>query len=421
MAASIDSRKENKAMNKIDPRKPEAQSRLPVLTLSLSMLLASLGTSIANIALPTLAADLSLPIHNVQWVVTSYLAALTITVVFAGRLGDRFGLRRMLLIGLSLFLLASLLCGLSTGLWQLVTARALQGVGAAFLMTLSVALARELAGEDRIGRAMGLLGTTSALGTAFGPTLGGTLLAVADWHFLFFVLVPFGMLGLALSYRSLPPDTAEQTQSAGLVGLPPMTLLPSLLANLLVAAVMMTTLVVGPFFLGIALGLGTASIGLAMSIGPAISILSGVPSGHLVDRLGANRVMLLGLAALATGAFGLAILPGYLGLVGYVVAIAVLTPGYQLFQAANNTSVMAGVTKDQRGVASGLLGLSRNLGLVAGASAMAAVFAAGVGASTIDTASSSAVAHGMALTFALAGGLILLAIGITITAQRLRR
>ena len=133
--------------------------------LALSMLLASLGTSIANIALPALAGAFAAPFHAVQWVVVAYLAALTVSVVAVGRLGDRYGLRRMHLAGLALFAAASLLCGLAPSLWLLIAARALQGVAAAFLMTLSMALMRETAGDARLGRAMGLLGTVSALGT----------------------------------------------------------------------------------------------------------------------------------------------------------------------------------------------------------------------------------------------------------------
>ncbi len=139
--------------------------------LALSMLLASLGTSIANIALPTLSQAFSAPFHDVQWVVVAYLATLTISVVIAGRLGDKYGLKPMHIAGLGLFSLVSLFCGLAPNLWFLIGARAIQGGGAAFLTALAMALMRETAGEQRLGRAMGLLGTVSALGTALGPSL----------------------------------------------------------------------------------------------------------------------------------------------------------------------------------------------------------------------------------------------------------
>ena len=97
-----------------------------------------------------------------------------------------------------------------------------------------------------------------------------------------------------------------------------------------------------------------------------------------------------------------------------MISIIVLTPGYQLFQAANNTAALAEVSKDRRGTVSGLISLSRNIGLIAGASAMGAVFAFGVGMEEFARATASAIASGMRLTFLLAGGMMLVAIGIAI-------
>ncbi|MHC1548003.1 MFS transporter [Phyllobacterium sp. K27] len=391
--------------------------RRVMATLALSMLLASLGTSIGNIALPTLAEAFSAPFHHVQWVVIAYLAAMTVSVVFVGRLGDRYGLRRMHIAGLVLFCITSLLCGLASSLWLLVGTRALQGIGAAFLMTLTIALARETASEERMGRAMGLLGTVSALGTALGPSLGGVLLSATGWPGIFHVQVPIALLALILALSSLPPDvgsTMQQSAGPRAVRKRITGLLPNLSVNILVAAVMMTTLVVGPFYLGFGLGLTEMRVGIVMSIGPLISIFSGVPSGHAVDTWGARRVLTVGLIMLAVGAFLLSFLPALFGTVGYVLAITVLTPGYQLFQAGNNTAVMADVPKDRRGLVSGLLNLSRNIGLILGASVMGGIFALGVGTSDVEQALPAAITSGMRLVFILAGGMMLAAIWIAL-------
>ncbi len=388
----------------------EAAKRGAVLALALCMLSGSLGTSIANIALPTLAEGFSAPFHQIQWVVTAYLAAMTVSVVFAGRLGDLYGLKRMLLAGLCVFSAASLLCALAPGLWFLVGARALQGLGAAFMMTLTIALVRETAGEALIGRTMGLLGTMSAVGTALGPSLGGVLIEAAGWRSIFVALAGLGVLSAVLAtcllWRS---QSHKKSPLIGLAAFREAGLLSNLTANLLVAAVMMTTLVVGPFYLGLSLGLDPILAGLVMSVGPAISICSGVPSGRLVDAWGPGRVLSVGLGALSLGAFALAFLPEAWGVAGYCIAIAVLTPGYQLFQAANNTSVMSAVSQEQRGTVSGLLSLSRNLGLILGASVMGAVFAFGAGTSTIEDAAADEVAAGMQMTFILAGVLMVTA------------
>lgn len=398
------------------------ERRGATLALSLSMLLASLGTSIANIALPRLAEDFSAPFAEVQGIVVSYLAALTISVVVAGRLGDLYGLKRMQLAGLMLFAVASLLSAMAPDLPLLMAARAVQGVGAAFLMTISMALMRETASEARIGRAMGLLGTVSALGTALGPSLGGALIPLAGWRGIFWVQVPLAALALILAIAALPADRARgKARPANMFAVMEKRLVPNLVVNIVVAAVMMATLVVGPFYLGLALGLKAASVGLVMSVGSVISIVSGVPSGRLVDAWGARAVLSIGLALLAAGAFLLAILPQILDVAGYIAAIIVLTPGYQLFQAANNTAALADVPKERRGMASGLLGLSRNIGLMAGASLMGAVFAYGAGTGDFIHAAPAAISAGMQLTFLLAGGLMIGAIAVVFAGAFERR
>src|SRR6185369_6312840 len=125
-----------------------------------------------------------------------------------------------------------------------------------------------------------------------------------------------------------------------------------LATSALVSTVMMATLVVGPFHLARALGLDPALVGLVVSVGPVVAALSGVPAGQLTDRLGAPRLSVLGLAAMAGGALVLAGLPATLGVGGYLAPLAVITAGYAVFQTANNTVVMADVDADRRGLVS---------------------------------------------------------------------
>ncbi|WP_119157806.1 MFS transporter [Caldimonas tepidiphila] len=433
-------------------------------SLALCVLLPSLGTSIANVALPTLAEAFGASFQQVQWVVLAYLLATTTLIVGVGRLGDLVGRRRLLVAGVFLFTAASALCGLASGLWLLIAARAVQGLGAAVLMALAMALVGEAVPKPRAGRAMGLLGTMSAVGTALGPALGGVLIAGFGWQAVFLVNVPLGMLALVLARRYLPadcpPPKANQvrfdhpgtlllalalaayalamTIGRGSFGIVNMVLLMSaalgaglfvrvearaasplirltrfrdrglsagLAMTALVSTVMMTTLVVGPFYLAGALGLDAARVGLLMSVGPGVAALAGVPAGRLVDRFGAPPLTLCGLAAMVLGCSALQVAAAAPGVTGYVIPLVILTAGYALFQAANNTAVMADVSADQRGVTSGLLNLSRNLGLVTGASLMGAVFALASHASDIATAGPEAVAAGMRVTFAVASAL----------------
>src|SRR5258708_5844608 len=174
--------------------------------LSLSMLLSSLGTSIANVGLPTFAQAFSASFQDVQWVVLAYLLAITTLIVSAGRLGDITGRRRLLLAGIFLFTVASVLCGVAPTLWLLIAARAVQGLGAAVMMALTMAFVGETVAKENTGSAMGLLGTMSAIGTALGPSLGGVLIAGLSWRTIFLVNVPLGILTFLLAHRYLPVD-----------------------------------------------------------------------------------------------------------------------------------------------------------------------------------------------------------------------
>ena len=128
---------------------------------------------------------------------------------------------------------------------------------------------------------------------------------------------------------------------------------------------------------------------------------------------------MVGLAAIAAGCFTLSMLPATLGIPGYVAPIVVTTAGYALFQTANNTSVMTGIRPDQRGVISGMLNLSRNLGLITGASVMGAVFALASATNDISTARPDAVATGMRITFLVAAILIVVALAIAVGSRAL--
>ena len=431
-------------------------------SLALSMLLSSLGTSIANVALPTLARAFDASFQAIQWVVLAYLLASTTVIVSVGRLGDMTGRRRLLLGGIVLFTVASVLCGAAPALWLLIAARAAQGLGAAVMMALTMAFVGETVPKAQIGSTMGLLGTTSAIGTALGPSLGGILISGLGWRAVFLVNVPLGLLTFVLAHRHLPVDRhVPRTERAGFdsvgtlllaltlaayalamtigrrgsfgplnvalllaagccVGLfvlaearvaSPLVRLatfrdPGLTASLamsaLVSTVMMATLVVGPFYLSRELGLEAVLVGLVMSVGPLVAALTGVPAGRLADRFGAPRTTMAGLIAMAAGCFVLAMMPAALGVPGYIVPIALITVGYALFQTANNTAVMADVLPDRRGVVSGLLNLSRNLGLITGASLMGAVFARA----------------GMRITFVVAGILITSGLAVAVGSRR---
>ena len=428
--------------------------------LALAMLLPSLGTSIANVALPTLAAEFSAPIRQVQWVVIAYLLAVTTLVVTTGRLGDLYGRRRLLLGGIAVFALASACCGLAPNLWLLVAGRAMQGAGAALVMALTVAMVSDAVPPQQTGRAVGLLGTVSAVGTALGPSLGGALLAGFGWPALFVVMAGAGGISLLVGYRLFPRDPAgPQTRpaldlagmavlavalgayalgltwgglagavllavaAAGLVAFvrveraatAPMVRLDllrqpafgvRLLTIGLATAIVMATLIVGPFHLSAVLALTPAEVGLVMSVGPGIAALAGVPAGRLADRFGGSRTSAVGLVAMLVGSAAMALLPVATGVAGYIAALGLITAGYALVQAATTSVVLQSAEPGQRGMVAGLLALARNLGLITGASAMGALYA--IGARHAGTAGDA----GLLLTFGAATVLAAVALAL---------
>jgi len=451
---------------------------LALASLSLATLLSSLGTSIASVGLPSLMQAFGASFQSVQWVVLAYLLAITALIVSAGRLADMVGRRPLLLGGIALFTLASVLCGLAPTLWLLIAARAVQGLGAALMMALTLAFVAETVSKEKTGSAMGLLGAMSAIGTTLGPSLGGFLIAGFGWRAIFLVNVPLGLAAFALAWLALPARGKDgevvqgnfdaigtvllaltlaayalaMTLGRGHFGAFNIGLLlaagigvflfgvvqtrarnplirlarydirftASLAMNLVVATVMMATLVVAPFYLSRGLGLDAAVVGVVLSTGPLVSALSALIAGRLTDRLGAPRMMVVGLFTLTVGTFLLSLAATKLGVASYVLPIAVTCFGYALFQTSNNAAVMSDVASAERGVVSGLLNLSRNLGLVTGASLMGAIFAVAStgGQQGQDILTSLAAAHGMQVTFQAATALAVAALFLALLSAR---
>jgi MFS family permease len=340
------------------PIKGKVTGQGSIIGLAVTMMLGSLGVSLPYVALPTLSDAFGVSLQAVHWVVTSYLLAVTTLVVGVGRLGDILGPRKVLLSGLSLFTLATVVCATAPTFWILLAGRAAQGAGAAALMALTLVIARQTVGKDKVGRVMGLLGTMSAIGTALGPAVGGALTAGIGWRAIFLALIPLSTLSLTLVLLTVSsPGTAARRPTAAvdtsgtlllgvsvalyalavsgvtagwtsagllllaiisLVGfvlverriaaplvhfamLTDAKLVAGLTSNMLTSAVMMATLVVGPFYLSRGLGLDIATVGVVVSVGPIVAAISGVPAGFIVDKFGSRAVLIAGLAQVLAG------------------------------------------------------------------------------------------------------------------------
>jgi EmrB/QacA subfamily drug resistance transporter len=183
---------------------------LALYVLCLASLMIVLDATIVNVALPSIREDLGFSQTSLAWVVNAYLLTYGGCLLLGGRLGDLFGHRRLFLIGISLFTLASLACGVATSQAFLIAARSVQGVGGAIASAVSLSLMMTLFTEpaDR-AKAMGVFGFVAAGGGSIGVTLGGILTDSLDWHWIFLVNFPIGIAVVALSLKLLPAARIE--------------------------------------------------------------------------------------------------------------------------------------------------------------------------------------------------------------------
>ena len=187
---------------------PQTRSPWPALwALVIGFFMILVDTTIVSVANPAIKAALDPDtnnLDNVVWVTSAYLLAYAVPLLITGRLGDRFGPKNIYLIGLAIFTLASLACGLSGSLELLIVARAVQGVGAALMTPQTMAVITRTFPPDRRGAAMGLWGATAGVATLVGPLAGGLLVDGLGWEWIFFINIPVGVVAFVLAWRLVP-------------------------------------------------------------------------------------------------------------------------------------------------------------------------------------------------------------------------
>lgn len=181
-----------------------------LFALCLGFFMILVDSTIVSVATPAIISELQADVNDVVWVTSAYLLAYAVPVLITGRLGDRFGPKRLYLAGLTVFTLASLWCGLTSTIEGLIAARVVQGLGASMITPQTMAIITRIFAVERRGKAMALWGATAGVATLVGPILGGVLVDAAGWEWIFFINVPVGVVGFALAWRLVPSLEVHQ-------------------------------------------------------------------------------------------------------------------------------------------------------------------------------------------------------------------
>src|SRR4051812_13292013 len=178
-----------------------------------------LDITVVSVAQPTFQTVFDASPAQTAWTMTGYTLALASVIPLTGWAADRFGTKRLYMLAIALFTAGSVLCSTAGSLQMLVTFRVLQGLGGGMLMPLGMTILTRAAGPDRVGRVMAVLGIPMLLGPIFGPILGGWLIDVASWHWIFLINLPIGIVALIYAFLVLPKDNVSPSESLDVVGM----------------------------------------------------------------------------------------------------------------------------------------------------------------------------------------------------------
>ena len=185
----------------------------------LGAIMSILDVTVVSVALSTFQTEFQATLAQVAWTMTGYMLALATVIPLSGWAADRFGTKRLYMLALTLFTLGSGLCATADSIEQLIGYRVLQGLGGGMLMPLGMTIMTRAAGPDRIGRLMAVLGVPMLLGPIGGPILGGWLLDVANWHWIFLINLPIGVVALIYAGVALPKDDPKPSESFDFIGM----------------------------------------------------------------------------------------------------------------------------------------------------------------------------------------------------------
>lgn len=405
---------------------------LAVVAVLAAIMMGVLDGTVMNVALPTLSKEFDVSASNIIWVVNAYQLVVTMMLLGFAAIGDVFGYKRVFLCGVSIFVTASALCAMSRSFEMMVFARVLQGIGGACTMSINTALLRLIFPPDRLGRVMAANAVIVAVTAASGPTLGGAILSIGHWSWIFLMNIPLGLAALILGWKLLPhnPPSKESKRLDGqsvvmnavffglliytiegiahdgvstllllqgvvtvIVGILyirrqlqiPMPILPvdlfripifsmSVGCSIACFTAQMMSLVSLPFFMQHTLGMSVAETGLMLTPWPLATTLTAPLAGRLIEKVHPGVLGGIGMMVFTLGLFLLSLLGKGTGLADLAWRMAVCGVGIGLFQTPNNVTITTSAPIQRSGGASGMLGTARVLGQTLGTAIVAIVF-----------------------------------------------
>ncbi len=405
---------DNSAHQKMTPKE-----LLIVLVISLGSFMAGLDGTIVNIALPTIGKAFEVSTVTVSWVLNAYLIVLVSLLLFASRLGDIKGFRKLFLVGFAIFTLGSALCGLAPSLDILIISRMLQAVGGAIISALGAVMVTTYLSPSLRGQALGMVAMFTMLGAALGPVLGGFLTSALSWQFIFFVNLPVGILAILLGIYILP--RADPVSPGGSMDVPGVIIVFAGLGTLILGLNLLTTpapvngivalvasaifwgiffirerktaeplvnlklfrnraftlqnvnvmitqiglagvMILIPFYLEMVKFIHTDNAGTILLALPIGMILTSPIAGRISDVIGTKKPIVLGFVVSILALFLLSTL-GSQSSVGHVeIYLFMLGAGTGFAYAPLNSAVMGEAPVKERGTSSGLIKMMSNLG-----------------------------------------------------------
>lgn len=425
----------------------EVKRNLVLVNACLSTFMATVDGSIVNISLPVISEIFSVNINEVQWVVTSYLIAISALLLLWGRISDLYGRKKLFAAGMAVFVLGSIMCGISQTFQYLVFSRVIQAIGASIMMALAQGIVTSIFPSNERGKALGMIGMVVALGSLVGPTLGGFLVNFFGWRSIFFINIPFGIAGLILTFLVMPDNeelpevkifdykgtiifiTAILLLFISLLSMQEGNISITIMIAMLLASLLLTTVFIlyeskieyplvnldlfknrifsiglfcaylsfcsmfaytffMPFYLQYALKLNVIHAGLMMSLYPITMAMVAPISGRLSDKISYKPLTILGLTINTLALALLSTLNTGSSKVFIGTLIVLLGAGGSIFQSPNNSSVMGAVPRHKVGTAGSINAFFRNIGMVSGTTIAVIIYTA-VTKSGIDNITTS--------------------------------